>query len=596
VTHLSKLIILAFALFIGISPTSALGTLTGFQSAVFGREASGKWDAVNPQTGYLGAGQMGKALLIDLGYVRNSGNPYDNWSLNDASLWTGKNGITSKEAFLSDQSAQLRAIHEGMGLKWGRMEKLNALGKPLTSYVGTQLSNGTTLTESGLLGGAQFGEGKVQAYLANGGRCVPGPNSATNDASGVCVEEYMSKFSGYDVSAITKMSPQVDTSPGLSQMDHNGQPTSSTGASDASGDMISCWSCEVYQTMTQQLDAAIRASATRMQQNDVQVILALVGMFALLVMSGAMLFGQGSWTKLIMLISMTAVSAAIMRIGAGEILWTNALEPAAVAVITLVGQLASAGSPTASQACGSTSTLAQAGACQLDWVTTTTGRVFTDGYNIATSAGLLNPKQILLFVEGVLVWIIALIVLCIAVAVTFTATLHIAIPAILLPTIPLALIFERSRGYAAWCVKEIMSGAMTLGIVSLMLGFMGMASRQILEKYHVMQSTGLMNSLFSSGASQASVVAILGVTILTGIFLMQASSMANGAMAWISHAAGGSGTSAALAGWLAATRGAPVVTRAAKIAAAATGGLGSVAASFGGAVIGGAGRILKKKA
>ncbi|MBM6595342.1 hypothetical protein [Microvirga pudoricolor] len=592
---LSARIVVAFGLILaGIAPAAALGTLADFQSAVFGREASGKWDAVNPKTGYLGAGQMGKAILIDLGYVKNTGNTYDNWSLNDSTIWTGKNGVTSKDAFLSNQSAQLQAINEGMALKWGRMEKLNALGKPLTSYVGTQMSNGTTLTESGLLGGAQFGEGKVQAYLANGGRCVPGPNSATNDASGVCVEEYMSKFSGYDVSAITKMSPQVDSSPGVSQTDRNGQPTTALGASDASGDMITCWACEVYTAMTQQLDAAIKSASTRMQQNDVQVLMALIAMFALMFMAGSMMFGNGSWTKLIMLMSMTAVSAAIMRVGAGEVLWTNALEPLAVAIIGLGGQLASAGSSTASQSCGNLSTLAQAGACQLDWMTTTIGRVFTDAFNIATSAGLLNPKQVLLFSQGLLIWIVAIIVLCIAVAVTFTATMHIAIPAIMLPTIPLALIFERSRGYATWCIKEIMSGAMTLSIVSLMLGFMGAATRQILDKYHVIGESGVMNTLFSSGASQASVVAILGVTILTGIFLMQASSMAQGAMSWISHAAGGSSTGAALAGWIAATRGAPIAARAAKVAAAATGGIGSVAAALGGAAIGGAGRIINR--
>ncbi|MDG2571139.1 hypothetical protein P7L87_26655, partial [Vibrio parahaemolyticus] len=104
-SRLSARIVVAFGLILaGIAPACALGTLAEFQSAVFGREASGKWDAVNPKTGYLGAGQMGKALLIDLGYVKNSGNAYDNWSLNDSSLWTGKNGVTSKEAFLSNQN------------------------------------------------------------------------------------------------------------------------------------------------------------------------------------------------------------------------------------------------------------------------------------------------------------------------------------------------------------------------------------------------------------------------------------------------------------------------------------------------------------
>lgn len=69
------------------------------------RESGGNYNAVN-QLGYLGKYQFGAAALQDLGYTRTTKNNL----LTDPNAWTGKGGVTSKEAFLASSEAQEAAM------------------------------------------------------------------------------------------------------------------------------------------------------------------------------------------------------------------------------------------------------------------------------------------------------------------------------------------------------------------------------------------------------------------------------------------------------------------------------------------------------
>jgi hypothetical protein len=162
-----------------------------FAKKLSGRESGGNQRIVN-SSGYMGSYQMGEAALIQGGYASRNGNAYDNKNI----AWTGKDGINSTEDFLSNQGAQTNAFNANLSNNWKTANRLN-----LTQYVGRDVG-GTTLTESGILGGMHLKPAAVKAYFDNGG-CISGKGSATNDGNGTCVGEYMKKFSGYDVSSIT---------------------------------------------------------------------------------------------------------------------------------------------------------------------------------------------------------------------------------------------------------------------------------------------------------------------------------------------------------------------------------------------------------
>jgi hypothetical protein len=157
-------------------------TQTDFQKAVAQRESSGDATQVN-SAGYMGLYQFGAPALQDLGYAAPG-------SSNGNIIWTGKNGITSTSQFLNNPNLQTQVFNDYTTMN---TNTINRLG--LNQYIGQTLPNGTTVTQSSLLFGCQFGCGKVQKYFSSGGQC----NAASSDGNGVCVSQYLSLGSGYDV-------------------------------------------------------------------------------------------------------------------------------------------------------------------------------------------------------------------------------------------------------------------------------------------------------------------------------------------------------------------------------------------------------------
>lgn len=157
-------------------------------------ESRGQYGVTERKHGnYLGAYQLGKAVLTDIGYMDKNGN------------WTGKNGIYSKEQFLASPQIQDSAQAECMQKQWKYLNTLGAtkyIGKSFTAENGERI----TITKSSLLAGAHLsGPAGISSYLnkiiqwEEGGRIGQRP-SAPRDGNNYSAETRMAAFGNYDVS------------------------------------------------------------------------------------------------------------------------------------------------------------------------------------------------------------------------------------------------------------------------------------------------------------------------------------------------------------------------------------------------------------
>ena len=145
------------------------------------RESSGRYDVENPW-GYLGKYQMGEEALIDASYYLQDGTAKNDWK----GQWTGKDGVWSKEDFLSSPWAQENAIRIFMEKLWSYIQTLG-----LDAYVGKSVS-GVRITPSGLLASAHLlGVGTLKSFLLE----EPGH---FQDALGTDIKEYLGHFTGYN--------------------------------------------------------------------------------------------------------------------------------------------------------------------------------------------------------------------------------------------------------------------------------------------------------------------------------------------------------------------------------------------------------------
>src|SRR3990167_2004882 len=96
---------------------------------------------VHNTLGFLGKYQFGEPLLIDLGYYSPAPTGfYGATATNEwKGTWTGKNGIDSKEEFMS--IAQELAIRDAFTMNMGVIDKyLSQAGKTLDDYLGKEIS------------------------------------------------------------------------------------------------------------------------------------------------------------------------------------------------------------------------------------------------------------------------------------------------------------------------------------------------------------------------------------------------------------------------------------------------------------------------
>jgi hypothetical protein len=108
---------------VGDSYRSALKAVLGE------KESNNNYFAVN-QLNYIGKYQMGAAMLTDLGYVKKG---TKNRDLDNPDSWTGKNGVTSKDSFLSNSSEQEVAMDSELVLNEKRLRRMGVIDETSTS-------------------------------------------------------------------------------------------------------------------------------------------------------------------------------------------------------------------------------------------------------------------------------------------------------------------------------------------------------------------------------------------------------------------------------------------------------------------------------
>lgn len=136
----------------------------GFKEAVGFKESQGDYSAVNT-LGYLGKYQFGKSTLNLI-------------------------GVYNTQDFLCSPILQEKAFELNSSRnKW-------ILRRDIKRFVGKRI-NGTVISESGIIAAAHLaGAGNVKKYLRSYGKID------FSDAYGSNVAYYMSRFNGYDISAI----------------------------------------------------------------------------------------------------------------------------------------------------------------------------------------------------------------------------------------------------------------------------------------------------------------------------------------------------------------------------------------------------------
>lgn len=153
------------------------GNQEDFCEALAFSESSGNYKAKKGQ--YLGKYQLGKAALMEIGYMDKNGK------------FTKKSGVKNAQEFLNSPDAQEKAMALYSKKQWSYIKEA------ATKYEGQKI-NGIQLTRSGMLAAAHLvGPTALKEYLASGGKKIK------KDGNGTSLERYLKEFGGYDVSGFT---------------------------------------------------------------------------------------------------------------------------------------------------------------------------------------------------------------------------------------------------------------------------------------------------------------------------------------------------------------------------------------------------------
>lgn len=203
----------------GIASAQSAGSWISHLAAV---ESNNNFSQTNPASTAIGGYQMTEAALVATGYATYNG-PVTGADQNgsDANLtFTGKNGVTSAQAFMNNPQAQTQAATQYASDAWSA---LNSNGV-VSNYLGQTVA-GQTLNQSALLTGAYvLGPNGMKSYLQNGGLvyttannipCLAGSSGCSYNAALTAVaQKRISDGSQYDSSSITGSDTTVAASQG----------------------------------------------------------------------------------------------------------------------------------------------------------------------------------------------------------------------------------------------------------------------------------------------------------------------------------------------------------------------------------------------
>lgn len=155
--------------------SSPVNTQQSLKDALGAKESSNNYGAVN-RLGYMGKYQMGAEMLTDLGYVKPG---TTNSMLDNPSVYTGKDGITSKKAFLDNNKVQESAMDAELKMNEKRLRNMGVIDANTTEeeksgYLATShllgtggardLKKGVTKSDAnGVTGQTYFALGKKSA-------------------------------------------------------------------------------------------------------------------------------------------------------------------------------------------------------------------------------------------------------------------------------------------------------------------------------------------------------------------------------------------------------------------------------------------------
>ena len=91
------------------TPGTKNGLPNNYYTLLASLESTNDPNAVN-RFGYIGKYQMGVGALVDTGYLKEEAYSKGNKAINEASMWTGKNDIRSKDDFLANEKEQEAAV------------------------------------------------------------------------------------------------------------------------------------------------------------------------------------------------------------------------------------------------------------------------------------------------------------------------------------------------------------------------------------------------------------------------------------------------------------------------------------------------------
>ena len=139
--------------------------LTAYYAQVGQSESSGNYSSENT-LGFVGKYQFGHQALIDGGYVKS--NVTSNSQLNDPNSWTGKDGITNKQAWLDSQGVQEQAMEDYTKRNYNAMVQNGAITADMANEEVAGMLSVSHLLGAGGAKNWRAGSGGADAYGTTG--------------------------------------------------------------------------------------------------------------------------------------------------------------------------------------------------------------------------------------------------------------------------------------------------------------------------------------------------------------------------------------------------------------------------------------------
>ena len=169
----------------GLTDTSEKNSYEKFLDKLANHESLGRRGYHADNGSYWGKYQLGKAALIDAGYIRKNG------------AWAGIKGVHNKEDFKHNPEAQEDAIRQYHEKVWSYIKAAH-----LNKHSGDVI-NDVELTKLGMLAGAHLvGVGGLKEYINSCGKIVP------CDANDTPISKYIKDMAGSDEIPLEKSGDQ----------------------------------------------------------------------------------------------------------------------------------------------------------------------------------------------------------------------------------------------------------------------------------------------------------------------------------------------------------------------------------------------------